>query len=45
LLREAVDAPAIAIGVDLIGGDLKTSRAYLAVTKRLRAEEEGIPLC
>jgi hypothetical protein len=43
LQKESVGKPAVAVGVDLIGGDLKTTQAYLVGSKRLTAEGNAHP--
>jgi hypothetical protein len=36
LLKENTNRPAVAVGIDLIGGELKTSQAYVVTTKQFR---------
>lgn len=43
LQKETPDRPALSIGVDLIGGDVKTSQVYLVGTKRISPEQAKNP--
>jgi hypothetical protein len=44
LQQETSDRPALSIGVDLIGGDVKTSQVYLVGTKRVSSADAKNPL-